>query len=1277
MRSVSPRALSFLAPLLMASLSMLGVSCAAASHGDSGIAGLAQASDLSKLRGDEDSGNDEKAGRGALGEMLLPGGDPARADKTTKRLAKDKANGLYASIAIALDAEAHGHPTGAADAYVRALDAARSSEDASTPLLSWFAAHRLGQLRNSVADLYEKHRRVVDAIIAEPGHIGWRTTAELLDFALAAAYDKAEIEGVANAERVAQRVGCSRSIRLAGPFGRGTAADRRRHFAPEKPGTWPPFFPEDPVRGSVAHVLKTDQSRCFAAAAEETDSGVFYAETFFTNSSEMDIVIAAQGALAIFVDDAPVSERDLRQWGVWQRFGVAVRVPAGRHRLVVRLLNDGTTLRFLRPDGVPAGVKTDGDAGRPYSTVPPVVLADPNPIDAIVRRRGAKPTSDAPVAPSLEAFFAAYIAHVEAMDDVASALAEPLVTPENAAPIALEYAASYARGDSAYADEARRRNERALRTRAVARDNRLWYSRAWLAIDAGEQRGGVESVEPIRKLTTEFPEVPDVFEGLARLYAKLGWRGERMVTLRELEKRFPDDVVGLRMLLAALDDEGPSKDADAVAARIAKLDPDAEVDVDRALARHDFKAAADALNRLAKRRPDRKELASRIAAVLEQAGDPAAAAKQLEKALARDPDNAKARFRLADRALSRGDESALRTALAQALQVGASTAELRDAIALVEGATNLEGYRIDGRAVLKEFERWEKTGKRMEGTAARVLDYAALWVHPDGTSEMLEHEIQRIQSQEAVQKESEQPPVQGLTLRMRVIKKDGSILEPEVVAGKQTVSMPHLEVGDIIETERILTTSSDSDGDGKRYRGPHWFFREPDKGYWRSEFVTITPKGKSLEIETLGKVPPPKVKDLGAFVEQRFRVDESPPAVEEPDAPRAVEFLPSVRLGWGVSLDDTLARLVDVASDETPLDPRLGDLARTIVRGVPEKDALERARRVYRWVLSAIEDGNENDGRRVITGRRGSRQAAFGHLVRQLAIPVDLALAKNRLAMPPLGAMSEVENWDSVLLRVTLPTGPVWLAVRDKFTPFGYVPPELRGQPAVVLVPGLPRAKLPEEGALDGVAFEGRAVVRDDGSATLDIVQRYGGRIGTQMRSVLDRIAPGQLRDFAETRLVGRNFAGARVKEVTVEDKDDLDKPVTVRISADAPDLLRSAGGNVATLKPVFPLKLVQLATLPERQTPLLLGSSSHAQVLFKVVFPDTWKMPADLPPGETKDGERLVTVHDRVEGHTITLDRRVNVPAGRVQPGADYAKFVQFTQDGDALLEREIAVAH
>ena len=40
-----------------------------------------------------------------------------------------------------------------------------------------------------------------------------------------------------------------------------------------------------------------------------------------------------------------------------------------------------------------------------------------------------------------------------------------------------------------------------------------------------------------------------------------------------------------------------------------------------------------------------------------------------------------------------------------------------------------------------------------------------------------------------------------------------------------------------------------------------------------------------------------------------------------------------------------------------------------------------------------------------------------------------------------------------------------------------------------------------------------------------------------------------------------------------------------------------------------------------------------------------------------------------------ITLNRVVDLPAGRVQPGAEYAKFVQFTQQADQLIAREISI--
>lgn len=1238
--------------------------------------------DLGKLRSQAKSSSDgEVVGRWLLDEMFAPGGTAQNAEIARNRLLsrKTSGDGLYAAVGSGLWDEMHGDPKRAAAAYVAALGYAVKSDDPAAPLAAWLATHHLVGLRGSVANLWKDNEKALNADIDAPGHIGWRALAELHEWSTAEALDRAEVTGDKYDNLVTTRMGCAKDVRIAGPFGRGSAPDRRRVFAAEK-SPWPPSWPEDPSRGSVPHVLKTERHRCLTASIEKTDDGIFYAETFFEAPADRNVLVAVQGAVAVWVDDVMIVDRDLRQWGVWQRFGGAVRVPKGRHRVLARIMNDAASIRLLNLDGTAAKVETDTNAAKPYGLSRPVILPEPNPIAPIVADVGAG--RDPGLTP-LYSTLAAHAAWIDGLSDVAATLMQPLVEPKNAAGGALILAAQYARGDIAYPEQVRRITEKELYSRALAADQKLWYARAWLILDDADQRGLVEAVEPMRKLAADLPAVPQITEQLARVYGRLGWRAERMRAAKDLSDHFPDDRDALAVLITALEDDGSLAEADKVAARIKKLDPDAEVDLDRALARRDWKAAIAELRRLEKRRPDRKEIAARIADVLMRSGDPSAAAAQLEKALAKNPADVQARFRLADHAYAQGDTTALRRALAAALQAGSKGIEIREAVEILEGASLLEPYRMDGRKVIREFEAWEKSGKHMDGTAARILDYAAVWVHSDGSSEMLEHEIVRMQSQEAVDKEAEQKPPDGLVLRLRVIKPDGSILEPEPVAGKPTLTMPHLEVGDYFEMEHI--TASPSEGaKGKHYRGPHWFFREADKGYWRSEFVVVAPKDRPVEIETVGQVPQPKTADKGPFLERRWRVDESPPAPEEPDAPNPREFLPSVRVGWGITLDETLLRYVDAASEETPIDPRLVKIARDIVKGISKKD--DKARAIYKYVGDTIQDQQETDGRRTITGRAGSRQSAFFYLIRLLDMKVELALVKSRIAMPPVGKMSEVETFDNVVARLETGAAPAvtgttdgarWLTVRDKFAPFGYVPAELRGQPAIRLVPGTPRTTTPSLGAADGVMIEGRAYLKEDGSASVEISQSYVGRMGIGLRAVFDRVAESKRQEFVETRLLANNIPGARLRELKMENKDDLAAPLVLKMKAEVPQLARNVGGGRLVLKQLFSVDIAQIASLPQRQTPLLLSSSSHVEVSFQILTPTNMRLPASLPGGELRDGDRSVVVKDNVEGNAIRLIRVVDIPAGRVQPGAEYQRFVQFTQGADQLLAREIALGN
>jgi len=741
--------------------------------------------------------------------------------------------------------------------------------------------------------------------------------------------------------------------------------------------------------------------------------------------------------------------------------------------------------------------------------------------------------------------------------------------------------------------------------------------------------------------------------------------------VRLLEQRFPDRRGVLEQVLSVLEEEERFVEADRVADRLRELDPESELELGRALARRDYAKALEALEKLRERKPERKDLADRIADVKLRAGMPVDPIERLERALTKNPRDASARLALADARYAQGDRLALRKALADAITHGADASGLADAIDLVEGTTELEPYRLDGLAIIREFER---SGESMPGTAARILDYGVNWIRPDGSSRMLEHEIIRIQSQEAIGRLAEHPRLPGLVLRMRVIKRDGTILEPEAVPGKPTLTMPHLEVGDYIETEHITAQPSE-DGSGNRYVGPGWFFREAGIGYYRSELVVVSPKERPLQIEARGEVPAPQVTENGPVVVHRFRVDRNDAMPEEPGSPPLHELLPSVRVGWGMNLEDRLHRLAAGLADELPEDPRLRRIAVAIADdpNLPPASEEERARRLYRWVMANIDDGHEEDGRRIVVGKSGSRGLAFRYLARLAKIPVEIGVARDRLTPEPQGPFAEIEALDDYLLRVG-EKQPTWMTIGDKFAPFGYLPAELRGQPVIRLVEGLPRETTPKSGSVDGVVYEASGELAEDGSARLEIKQKFVGKLGIGLRSSIEQLAESRLHDIVESRLVGRALPGAKLVSMTVENQTNYDEPLVLAMTVEVPELAQRRGDELA-IDPPLAIQVSQLAALPSRETPLLMLEPTYAEIRFSLKLPEGAKARIPQPSVEVKDAERLVRVQDRQEGGVLVLDRLIDIPSGRVEPNA-YASLKSFAREADEAISREIVIS-
>jgi hypothetical protein len=198
--------------------------------------------------------------------------------------------------------------------------------------------------------------------------------------------------------------------------------------------------------------------------------------------------------------------------------------------------------------------------------------------------------------------------------------------------------------------------------------------------------------------------------------------------------------------------------------------------------------------------------------------------------------------------------------------------------------------------------------------------------------------------------------------------------------------------------------------------------------------------------------------------------------------------------------------------------------------------------------------------------------------------------------------------------------------------------------------------------------------VHDDGSATIELTLTFSGSRAIAWRNAIDQIAQAKLYDFVERELIAPSFAGGHVREMKIDVADTLDKPLVMHLRVEVPGLAKLVPGGFA-LRPPFAPSIAQLAALSVRRTPLLRRSSWRAEVRVRIVLPESTKMPAALPGGEYRNGEAHVLVRDVVNGHAIDFDRVIELPAGRVQPGEEYAAWQKFVREADALVSRDVLV--
>jgi cellulose synthase operon protein C len=679
------------------------------------------------------------------------------------------------------------------------------------------------------------------------------------------------------------------------------------------------------------------------------------------------------------------------------------------------------------------------------------------------------------------------------------------------------------------------------------------------------------------------------------------------------------------------------------------------------------------------RTPDDLAAHENLARVEALRGDLGASRRHLQTVLRYNPFRVGSHLALADLAATAGDHAAAQGELRAALAKIPQSNSLWRSAADLGLEDDLMRWRIEGKAALAEYRA---AGVTYEGVGeVLVLDRSVARVYENGGQRQIVHIMAHLLSKEALDDYGELRIPEGAdVLTLRTIKPDGRALEPEVVPGKEGVSLRDLAIGDVVEYEYVVERGPAGVVPG--YVDVSTFrFQSADVPYHRSELYVVHPPSIELRVDAR-RGPPVDVTstvevDGRTLTVHHFRASEVPRLGVEPGARPWLEELPSVHVYSALDLPLYLDGLAAQIRGTQRSNPALRALVRRLVRNQPT--AREQLEVLWTWVVENVEDAGDLSvpATATLAARTGSRLMLLRAMLRQADIEAELWLARDGYGPRPLpGGHPLVETYEAAMLAVRLPgeDEPLMVMTASKVMPLGYLAPGYRGTDAL-------RVQLePSEGASGPVRLPvGATELRDRRrwDVAFDLDREGAGTVsGTVtlqgMEAIIWRQALRQIdRDRIEEVFLQAELGwlpGATLETLAIEEEGALQRPLVLRFSATSSGVGVTQDGTLVLRALPMPLNPgAPFAALPRRTTGLVIPYAPELEAELR------WRIAGAridaMPRPRTIETERGRFSGEVVGGSaadgTVTLRVRSTLEPG-VLPPERYGELTAFVRQVD-----------
>ncbi len=989
---------------------------------------------------------------------------------------------------------------------------------------------------------------------------------------------------------------------------------------------------------------------------------------------------------AALVDGTTVLERF-----TWQRpapnvMARTVKLAAGVHRVMVRMAKEDQlgqlTLALMRADGKPSGVTFQPAKGAApqWAGVP----LDPDE----AAPQGAQAVYDAVVDEAGEAL-ARFVSARDALGrnrDGAWKMLNGLPASVNAPVVNVLRAELSLQDRTVLAKVARGRATRDLEA-ALAKDPGFVHARlltAQLALDDGRQLDALGILKLARNAAPKDTS-PTLLQLQSRIELSLGLEAQAVTTAREAEAALPGTCEALLLRYDVARRRDAAQEADALLTATAHCPGALTRTAEHQRARGNLEATTATWRQLLARDESQVSVANALvkALVAQQKFDDAVAV--LKNLRAQWPRNALLAKQLGDVYEQAGRDSDALAIRETALLLDGADLGLRRAVSRNQtGKELLAEYAITTEEALKAYEA--APGDE-EANAAFLLDAAAIRAYPDGSQVDRIHVIQKALDQQGVQDIAEVNLPEGAqVLKLRTLKADGHVHEPESIDGKDTVSMPAVQVGDLVEYEYLYahpTRGPSQPG----FTASSFYFQVANQPNNWSTYTVVAPKGSGLKVDAHNmESGPPKVQgDLEVYFHEERRVR---PYIPEPNGPvSGDEFLPFVSVGAGQTGNEGVVKAyADAFLDKGLITHEVEQFARTAAEG---KQGLDAVKAVYAAVmakLSGRDQGLSFSASASVSQDRGSRTWLLKAALTSLGFDTRL-VAVHAFTADPAPHLFPTENLlPYVCVRVQLPEHqPVWLDALVRYAPFGELPEFAMGEREAYLLPEpgkpLERVKTPPTVNRPGKTVTLTLALAEDGVLTGKGEEVYTGFEAAQLAEGLESLSTDQ-RDQALQQALSRYFGGADMSGIEVDAKREVGASVRVTYGFTARRFGRLEGDKRMVFSGLtFPALLGRrYLMLSTRRTPLFLGTTESTRTVTTLKLPPGWALAGPVPEVNLRAGADLTKPastfvrFEKQRDDVVTIEETLNVPQARIAP-SEYETFGQFAGEVDLVQGRDLLV--